>query len=63
MEGWLHFCVKGVHEQEIEATIYRLTVFTRNGAISRDIGGANVAKREGRPFQKVPFASRPILKG
>ena len=61
VEGWLHFCAKGVHEQEIGATIYRLTVFTRNGAISRDIGGANVAKRGGRPFQKVPYASRALF--
>ena len=61
MEGWLHFCVKGIHEQEIGATIYRLTVLTRNGAISRDIGGANVAKRGGRPFQKVPYASRALF--
>ena len=60
MEGWLHFCVKGIYEQETGATIYRLTVFTRNGAISRDIGGANLAEPEGRHFQ-VPYASRALL--
>ena len=61
VEGWLHFCVKGIHEQEIGETIYRLTVFTRNGAISRDIAGANPAEREGRLLQKVPYASRAFL--
>ncbi len=59
VEGWLHFCVNGVHEKEIGATVYRLTVLTPNGAISRDIAGAkNLAGQEGRQFQKIPYAAR-----
>jgi hypothetical protein len=59
VEGWLHFCVNGVHEKEIGATVYRLTVLTPNGAISRDIAGAkNLAGQEGGQFQKIPYAAR-----
>ncbi len=59
VEGWLHFCVNGVHEKEIGATVYRLTILTPNGAISRDIAGAkNLAGQEGRQFQKIPYAAR-----
>ncbi len=61
VEGWLHFCVKGIHELETGATIYRLTILTRNGAISRDTEGASLAERERRQFQKVPYASRAFL--
>jgi hypothetical protein len=58
VEGWLHFCVNGVHEKEIGATVYRLIVLTPNGAISRDIeGGKNLAGQEGRQFQRIPDAS------
>ncbi len=57
VEGWLHFRVNGVHEKEIEATIYRLTVLTPNGGISTDIAGAkNLAGLGGRQFQKIPYA-------
>jgi hypothetical protein len=57
VEGWLHFRVNGIHEKEIGATVYRLTVLTPNGAISRDMAGAkNLA--EGRQFQKIPYAAR-----
>ncbi len=59
MEGWLHFCVNGVHEQETGATVYRLSVLTPNGAISADIRGQkNLARVEGREFQKIPYASQ-----
>ena len=58
MEGWLHFHGYGVHEKEIAATVYRLTVLTPNGGISTDIAGAmNLAGLEGRQFQKIPYAS------
>jgi len=57
-EGWLHFHDRGVHKQEIGATIYRLTVLTPNGGITTDIAGArNLAGLEGRQFQKIPYAS------
>ncbi len=58
VEGWLHFHSYGVHEKEIGATVYRLTVLTPNGGISTDIAGAkNLAEQEGRQFQKIPYAS------
>ncbi len=58
VEGWLHFHGRGVHEKEIGATVYRLTVLTPNGGITTDIAGAkNVAGLEGRQFQKIPYAS------
>ena len=58
MEGWLHFCVNGVHEKEIGATVYRLTVLTPHGGISTDIAGAkNLAVLKSRQFQKIPYAS------
>ena len=57
-EGWLHFHRHGVHEKEIGATVYRLTVLTPRGGITTDIAGAkNVAGFEGRQFQKIPCAS------
>jgi len=58
VEGWLHFCVNGVHEKEIGATAYRLTVLTPNGGISTDIAGAkNLAALKSRQFQKIPYTS------
>jgi hypothetical protein len=55
VEGWLHFCVNGVHEKEIGATVYRLLVLTPNGAISRDIAGAkNLAGQTGSQFLFSP---------
>ena len=55
MEGWLHFCVKGVHEKEIGATVYRLFVVTSNGAISRDIAGTkNLSGQTGGQFLFSP---------
>jgi len=58
VEGWLHFCVNGVHEKEIGATVYRLTVLTPHGGISTDIAGAkNLAELKSRQFQKIPYAS------
>jgi hypothetical protein len=58
VEGWIHFCVNGVHEKEMGATVYRLTVLTPNGGISTDIAGTkNLAGLEGRQFQKIPYAS------
>ncbi len=58
-EGWLHFHVTGVHEREIGATVYRLSVLTPNGATSADIRGAkNLARVESREFQKIPYAAR-----
>ncbi|MGA7929419.1 MAG: hypothetical protein WCA20_25890 [Candidatus Sulfotelmatobacter sp.] len=58
VEGWLHFYVNGVHEKEIGATVYRLSVLTPNGAISADIRGQkNLARVEGREFQNIPYAS------
>ena len=58
VEGWLHFYVNSVREKEIEATVYRLIVLTPNGAFSTDIRGQkNLARAEGREFQKIPYAS------
>jgi hypothetical protein len=58
VEGWLHFRINGVREKEIPATIYRLTVLTPKGAISTDIAGArNLARLEGRQFQRIPCPS------
>ena len=58
VEGWLHFYVNSVHEKEIGATVYRLIVLTPNGAIGADIRGQkNLARAEGREFQKLPYAS------
>src|SRR2546426_6654240 len=58
VEGWLHFHGYGVHEKEIAATVYRLTVLTPNGGSSIDIAGAkNLAGQEGTQFQKIPYAS------
>jgi hypothetical protein len=57
VEGWLHFCVNGVHEKEIGATVYRLLVLTSNGAISRDIAGTkNLAGQTGSQFLFSPAA-------
>jgi len=57
-EGWLHFHGHGVHEKEIAATFYRLTVLTPNGGISTEIAGRqDLAALEGRQFQKIPYAS------
>jgi len=61
VEGWLHFRINGVREKEITATIYRLTVLTPKGAISTDIAGTrNVARLEGRQFQKIPCLSHVL---
>ena len=58
IEGWLHFHVKGVHQNEIGATVYRLTVLTPTGAISADINGEKgLAGAEGPEFQKLPYAA------
>jgi hypothetical protein len=58
VEGWLHFCVKSVHEKEIGATVYRLAVLTPNDGISIDIAGAkNLVRLEGKQFQKIPYVS------
>lgn len=58
VEGWLHFHLKGVHQNEIGATVYRLGVPTPNGAGSTDIkGDKNVAAVEGGEFQKIPYAA------
>jgi hypothetical protein len=55
VEGWLHFCANRVHEKDMAATVYRLTVLTPKGAISRDIAGANnFAGQESRKFQNIP---------
>jgi hypothetical protein len=58
VEGWLHFHVNGVHEKEIEATVYRLSVLTPNGGVSTDIKSAkHLDGFEGSEFQKVPRAA------
>lgn len=58
IEGWLHFHVKGVHQNEIGATVYRLSVLTPTGAISADINGEKaLAGSEGPEFQKLPYAA------
>ena len=57
VEGWLHFRVKGVRQNEIGATVYRLSVLTPTGAISADIKGEKtLASTEGQEFQKIPYA-------
>ncbi len=61
VEGWLHFFVTGVHEKEIDATVYRLIVLIPNGRISADIAGIkNLAGMAGSQFQKIPDASRVL---
>jgi len=58
IEGWLHFHVKGVHQNEIGATVYRFTVLTPTGAISADIKGKKgLAGAEGSELQKLPYAA------
>jgi hypothetical protein len=58
VEGWLHFHVKGVHQNEIAATVYRLSVLTPTGAIGADIkGNKALAGAEGPEFQKLPYAA------
>ena len=58
IEGWLHFHVKGVHQNEIGATVYRLTVLTPTGAISADIKGEKgLVGAEGPELQKLPYAA------
>jgi hypothetical protein len=58
VEGWLHFHVKGVRQNEIGATVYRLSVLTPTGAISAGIKGENeIASAEGQEFQKIPCAA------
>ncbi len=61
VEGWLHFRVNGVHENEVgAATVYRLNVLTSSGAVSTDIlGKRNLAVR-GAEFLKLPFAARSL---
>jgi hypothetical protein len=54
-EGWLHFHIKGVHQNEIGATVYRLSVLTPTGAISTDIKGEKALA--GPEFQKLPYAA------
>ena len=58
VEGWLHFHVKRVYQNEIGATVYRLSVLTPTGAISADINGEKaLAGSEGPEFQKLPNAA------
>jgi hypothetical protein len=58
IEGWLHFHVKGVQQNAIEATIYRLSVLTSTGAISADIKGKKIlASTEGQELQKIAYAA------
>jgi hypothetical protein len=58
IEGWLHFHVKGVHQNEIGATVYRLSVLTPTGAISADIKGEKgLVGAEGPELQKLPYAA------
>lgn len=58
VEGWLHFHVKGVRQNEIGATVYRLSVLTPTGAISAGIKGEkSIASAEGQEFQKIPCAA------
>ena len=58
VEGWLHFHVKGAHQNEIGATVYRLSVLTPTGAISADIKGEKaLAGAEGPEFQKLPYTA------
>ena len=61
VEGWLHFRVNGVHENEVGATVYRLNLLTSSGAVSTDIPGKrNVAAARGAEFLKLPFAARNL---
>ena len=61
VEGWLHFRVNGVHENEVGATVYRLNVLTLSGAVSTDIlGTRNLAAVRGAEFLKLPFAARSL---
>jgi hypothetical protein len=46
VEGWIHFHENGVHEDEISSTVYRLNVLTPRGAISTDILGKSIFRRE-----------------
>jgi len=58
VEGWLHFHAKGVHQNEIGASVYRLNVLTATGAVSADIRGEKaLAGDEGPEFQKLPYAA------
>jgi hypothetical protein len=58
VEGWLHFYLKEAHRNEIEATVYRLSVLTPTGAISADMKGEKtLASAEGQEFQKLPYAA------
>jgi hypothetical protein len=58
IEGWLHFHVKRMHQNEIGATVYRLSVLTPTGAISADIKGEKtLASAEGQEFQTMPYAA------
>jgi hypothetical protein len=58
VEGWLHFHVKGVRQNGIGATVYRLSVLTPTGAISAGIKGEKtIASAEGQEFQKIPCAA------
>jgi hypothetical protein len=58
VEGWLHFHIKGLHEREIEATVFRLTVVTPTGGVSTEItGDRNLGRFEGAEFQRIPYAS------
>jgi hypothetical protein len=58
IEGWLHFHVKGVQQNEIAATVYRLSVLTSTGAISADIkGNKTLASAEGQELQKIAYAA------
>jgi hypothetical protein len=58
VEGWLHFHLKGVHQNEIGATVYRLSVLTPTGAISADIKDEKtLVSAEGQEFQKLPYAA------
>lgn len=55
VEGWLHFHINGVHENEIGATVYRLNVLAPSGAVSADIlGERRLAFVMGAEFQRLP---------
>jgi len=57
VEGWLHFRVNGLHENELGATVCRLNVLTPSGAVSTDIlGKRNLTAVRGAEFLKLPFA-------
>ena len=58
VEGWLHFRIKSLHEREIKATVFRLSILTPTGAVSAEItGDKNPDRVETREFQKLPYAS------